>query len=291
MTNHNHGLHSSMSGEHGHHELELGAEMQLLDQQEEVQLQLAVAGENIIEIDLHGNIVSSGNLDLQGQGQEGQIFSTEDQDQAEANAGDVEMIGEEYEYTNEHGYHQEEQTNHNFSIEIEEGVRSTVQKGQATSWISPAPPSNPSPSQTQQTHHNNSKKSKEIVKVSDAILRKILSPAKIRNKDIMELPFSYAGQSFTVQAQKLILNVYDFFKRNKNDPYILRKLGCPQEQAGKILNVSSSVIGKIRNRFKALGRIEVPGQRRRKVKRILDNVDSLKEQVIRDTVQELASKR
>jgi transposase len=107
----------------------------------------------------------------------------------------------------------------------------------------------------------------------------------------MQLPFTYAGQSFTVQAQKLILNVYDFFKRNKRDPRILRRLGTPQETAGKILNVSSCVIGKIQKRFQTTGRIEVPGKTRRKFKRILDNVDQFKEQMIRETVKELTAKR
>jgi len=114
---------------------------------------------------------------------------------------------------------------------------------------------------------------------------------KIRTKDVMELPFNFAGQTFTVQAQKLILNVYDFFQRTQEDPSAVKRIGTPQAQAAKILNCSSQVIGKVRKRFKSLGKVIPAGQRRPKIKRVLDGIDADKEASIRAIINEFSTKQ
>jgi len=114
---------------------------------------------------------------------------------------------------------------------------------------------------------------------------------KKRPEDESKLPFTYAGQTFSLQAQKLILNAYSFFKRHKSDPYVLERLGSPLEQAGKILNVSSSVIAKIRKKYEKTGRVGMAGNRKTLMKKTLgDNtlgkVDEEKEEEIRHIVKE-----
>jgi hypothetical protein len=108
-------------------------------------------------------------------------------------------------------------------------------------------------------------------------------------RDPLALPFQYAGQSFNVQSQKLILNVAHFLKEHKKDD-LIESVKTPQEKAARLLNISSSVIGKIRKSWKT-GKLEQPGKMRKMTKRVLDKVDSQQEDKIKEIIRGLYEKK
>lgn len=110
--------------------------------------------------------------------------------------------------------------------------------------------------------------------------------------DLIGLPFSYNGQSFNLQSQKLILNVYDFFRKTKSIGKCFESpRKNPEQKASSVLNVSSSVIGKIRKRYNA-GKLDSPSACTKKLgfKRILDQVDDKDEATIREIIKDCSRK-
>ena len=112
-------------------------------------------------------------------------------------------------------------------------------------------------------------------------------PMEVR--DPLQLPFQYSGQSFNVQSQKLILNVMHFLKEHRRDSFI-ESVKTPQEKAARLLNISSSVIGKIRKNFQ-IGKLEQPGKMRQMTKRVLDKVSTQDEVEIRRIIRELNERK
>jgi len=110
---------------------------------------------------------------------------------------------------------------------------------------------------------------------------------RIESPDPMALPFQYAGQSFNVQSQKLLLNTIHFLKMHHKDFY-LESIKNPQERAAKVLNISPSVIAKIRKNWKeGKGKLEQAAQRRVMKKRILDGISDSDEMTIRSIIKEI----
>ena len=126
---------------------------------------------------------------------------------------------------------------------------------------------------------------------------KLCPSPKDNNKDNgslasnMQLPFSFPGQSFNEQAQKLILNVWDFFKRAKKDPSLVSNLRGPQDHAAAALNVGTKTIGKIAKRVLRLGKLETPGKKRNRPKTVLDSVGAEGEEVLRNIIREMYERR
>ncbi|CAG7727643.1 unnamed protein product, partial [Allacma fusca] len=108
---------------------------------------------------------------------------------------------------------------------------------------------------------------------------------------VVQLPFAFPGQSFNEQAQKLILNVWDFFKRAKKDPHLVHNLRGPQDHAAAALNVGTKTIGKIAKRVIRLGKLETPGKKRNRPKTVLDSVGAEGEEVLRSIIREMYDRR
>lgn len=100
------------------------------------------------------------------------------------------------------------------------------------------------------------------------------------------VPFSFPGQTFDTKCQKLILNVWDFFRRLKKNPDLLDEIRTPQERAAAALHISAATIGKIGKNFKRTGKLETPGKKRNRAKPIVDSVNAEQEQIIRSVIKE-----
>jgi hypothetical protein len=100
------------------------------------------------------------------------------------------------------------------------------------------------------------------------------------------IPFSFPGQTFDTKCQKLILNVWDFFKRVKKNPDILDEIRTPQERAAAALHISAATIGKIGKNLKKTGKLETPGKKRSRSRPIVDSVDAGDELVIKQIIAE-----
>jgi len=109
------------------------------------------------------------------------------------------------------------------------------------------------------------------------------SGMKQKNVDPLSLPFRYPGQSFNIQSQKLILNTLHFLKEHKYT--VLESVKTAQEKAAKVLNVSMSVISKLRRNWK-LGKLEQAGKKKPMMKRILDRISEADEGAIRQIIKD-----
>lgn len=105
------------------------------------------------------------------------------------------------------------------------------------------------------------------------------------------VPFSFPGQTFDTKCQKLILNVWDFFRRVKKNPDILDEIRTPQERAAAALHISAATIGKIGKNFKRTGKLETPGRKRKRAKPVVDSVNAEHEQIIRSIIKEFKDSR
>ncbi len=106
-----------------------------------------------------------------------------------------------------------------------------------------------------------------------------------------QIPFSFPGQTFDSKCQKLILNVWDFFKRVKKNPDIMEEIRTPQERAAAALHISAATIGKIGKHLKKTGRLETPGVLRKRSRPVVDSISTEDEQVIKDIIQEMRNSR
>lgn len=115
----------------------------------------------------------------------------------------------------------------------------------------------------------------------------------IQNPSVLlpSVPFSFPGQTFDIKCQKLILNVWDFFKRLKKNPDILDEIRTPQERAAAALHISAATIGKIGKHFRATGKLQTPGKKRKRAKPIVDSVNAEHEQIIRRIIKEYKNNR
>ncbi|CAL8126778.1 unnamed protein product [Orchesella dallaii] len=106
-----------------------------------------------------------------------------------------------------------------------------------------------------------------------------------------QIPFSFPGQTFDTKCQKLILNVWDFFRRVKKNPDLLDEIRTPQERAAAALHISAATIGKIGKNFKRTGKLETPGRKRQRTKPVVDSVNSDHEDTIRKIIKEFKDNR
>ncbi|ODN00158.1 hypothetical protein Ocin01_06522 [Orchesella cincta] len=106
-----------------------------------------------------------------------------------------------------------------------------------------------------------------------------------------QIPFSFPGQTFDTKCQKLILNVWDFFRRVKKNPDLLDEIRTPQERAAAALHISAATIGKIGKNFKRTGKLETPGKKRQRTKPVVDSVNSDHEDTIRKIIKEFKDNR
>jgi len=105
------------------------------------------------------------------------------------------------------------------------------------------------------------------------------------------IPFSFPGQTFDTKCQKLILNVWDFFKKVKKNPDILDEIRTPQERAAAALHISAATIGKIGKNLKRTGKLETPGKKRKRSRPIVDSVNSTDEDVIKNIILEFRNNK
>jgi len=111
------------------------------------------------------------------------------------------------------------------------------------------------------------------------------------SKSMPSIPFGFPGQTFDIKCQKLILNVWDFFKRLKRNPDLLFEIKSPQERAAAALHISPATIGKIAKNLKKTGKLETPGKKRNRTKPVVGSVSEHDELVIRQIIEELKSKK
>lgn len=144
----------------------------------------------------------------------------------------------------------------------------------------------------ERTHILNETGAHVVVKTEDEVVHTFqnegpTSEGKPQGIVLPTIPFSFPGQSFDIKCQKLILNVWDFFKRLKKNPDILDEIRTPQERAAAALHISAATIGKIGKKFTRTGKLEMPGKTRNRTKPIVDSVKPEHEQIIRDVIKDL----
>lgn len=105
-----------------------------------------------------------------------------------------------------------------------------------------------------------------------------------KRSDGLSLPFTYAGQTLNAQSQKLILNTLHFLKEHNSDE-VMKSTKSAQDKAAKVLNISPSVIAKLRKNWKT-GKLEQPGKKRSMKKPILDSVSPYEERTIRQIIRD-----
>ena len=117
------------------------------------------------------------------------------------------------------------------------------------------------------------------------------SSTDIDSSEKLDLPFCYSGQKFSIQSQKLILNVYDFFKKVNKGTLPSLQCGSPAEKAATVLNVSAGVISRVNKRLRE-GSIdftkELQPQRKEGLKRVVDVISVDNEKELRTIIHDFA---